>query len=235
MLKKIILVSFLILNISYSSYAFDEQTLNDIELSKYGVTYQHDDLGKRLRRLENDFFGMSQSGNPDNRINNLMRISSQNNSQYFNYYPKTNSSEKKGKIKRFFDNVTSNFYSPSFTTGYTPSINDYGYSGSIYGNELMHMKNNFCPFDYNNGILNRYNYPHYGNGIHNNHFPHGNNNLSINNNFGNRMHANRSIVPYPVRYNNPYAYNPYNNSYPYIPQNRITNIGTHSSVHIMRD
>lgn len=221
MIKKIFVL--LLLLIQPVCFAYTESILNDIEMSQYGTSYQNEDLASRLRRLETDVFGMSQSGNVESRINNLAQMASSVGytygiQPYENYYYP----QKKGVVKRFFDNVSSTFTSPSMT-GYTPSF--YGsniYPNNMYRRELMNYpyNSNYCPF--NNGY-----YPNNHQKFHNHNY----NNYNKNNNLSRFPSKNRLSSRY--KYNN--GFNPYS-SYPYrIPTDSLTNVATRSTVHILRD
>ncbi|MBQ4124293.1 hypothetical protein IJD44_11325 [bacterium] len=205
MIKKIFILFVIICQLSFQTMAFSEKDIADLELQKYGKIYKEDDLGSRLRRLETDVFGMSQSGNIDVRMNNLFNMISPTHN-YQGLYPTETflKPEKKGFIRKFFDNVTSSFSYP-YVTGYSPSLFEMnGYPNNIYKDNHINLSGNngnYCSFSNP--------YPHrYFNGAHRFHHPYGN-------------------TPY---YNNgysPYIYTP--------PTDITRNVATRSTVHILRD
>lgn len=224
MLRKIIIMSLFVFQLSMQVFAYNENDLGNIELSRYGRVYTNEDFGTRLRRIETDIFGMAQSGDLDKRMNMIQQMTSNEKSVSVVPYENIYTEKKQNPIKRFFSNMTLPSYYPGVVTGYTPGMNTYGYN-NIYRNEysdFMNNHNNFCPF--NNQRLN--NIP----GRYHNHYYNGygyNNNRYLNN--------NRTGHVYP--YNNavrPYRYNPYYNKYP-VPTDVITNVATRSAVHILQD
>lgn len=226
MLKKLFIIGLILFNSYSSTFAFSENTLDGIEVSRYGTSYAGEELGSRLRRLETDVFGMSQSGNVDDRINNLAKLTLNNPyNQGFRQYNDSYVPKKKGILRRFFDNVTSTFSDP-YVTGYTPSINDlggYGYSGNLSGNGYMNF--------FNNG---RNNYP-----FNNTYFP---NNYGYNYNSGSyKHHPVTGFRPNNGGFNHRPYYRPYyrpnynSNIQPHVPTDVVRNVATRSTVHIMRD
>ena len=223
MSKKVLVIIIFLLQSYIPVLSYTDSTLGNLEFSRYGKTYCNEDLGSRLRRLETDIWGMSQSGNLDTRIENLVKMTSQDVNNYnFQSYDNPYLPEKKNIVRRFFDNVTSTFSAPSIT-GYTPSF----YSSSVYPNNIYRREyNNFL----NNG--NRYlpynNSYYFNNNYRNNPYHRYYNNTGFNSAIRNR-HYN------PHR-NNSY-YKPYITANPYgiIPTDVNRNIATRSTVHILRD
>ena len=222
MLKKIFVIVIFLIHTCIPVFSYSENTLDNLELSKYGKTYSNEDLGSRLRRLETDIFGMSQSGNPDKRMGNLIKMASQD-SYYQNFEPYKNTylPEKKNIVKRFFDNVSSTFSTPAIT-GYTPSF----YNSGFYPNNIYSRKyNNFLN---NPNRYRPYNNSYYFNNYRNNPYSRYYNNTGFNSAIRNR-HYN------PRRHNS--YYKPYITANPYgiIPTDVNRNIATRSTVHILRD
>lgn len=220
MKKFILILSFLILY-PYAATGYDENNLDAIEMAKYGRVYSNNDLGTRLRRLETDYFGMAQSGNIDKRISMLERFSLSDNSfpaaQLDNMIYQDN---KPNAIKRFFNNVSSAFYSPGVVTGYTPPIGSSYYPNSIYRDEYMNFMNNhnnFCPYHntYHPNMPSRYHNHYYNNSKYNSFRPF--------KGFNNGMSSLYA----------PYRHNPSYN--PYLPTSMMTNAVTKSTVKILQD
>lgn len=211
MLNKLYIIIILSILVCFPAFSYSDNTLNNLEYAKYGKVYSQEDLSSRLRRLETDSFGMSQSGSLEDRMANLVKMSSQD--YYYNNftpYQPVYSSEKKGVVRKFLDNVSSAFSSP-YITGYTPSI--YGsniYSGNIYGNGYNGYRNN---------INMPYNNAYYFNSSNRNPYRCGNS-------YHRKIHHNPA---YRNRYNA--YYNPYGN----VPTDVYKNVATRSTVHILRD
>ena len=199
----------------FSSAADD---LSVLEKQNYGMSFEDESLSDRLNRLEENFFGMAQSGDLETRFDNLFKISSAQKESAiitpdYDYY--SVSKPKKGIVKNFFDNFTSPF-SQGVVTGFTPPI---GYSNSFssYGNDFMNFfdnsNNQYCPY---------HNSYHSGNSYRNNKFLRKyNNNLSGSRKY--RKHDNR--YPSKYGYNHPYHYSSYN---PYLSQNYRPTFGNTS-------
>lgn len=227
MFKKLIVLMLFVFQIYSAALAFSENTLDSMEISKYGKSYSNEDLGSRLRRLETDVFGMSQTGDVDTRVSNLFKMTSDNVSvpllqPYDNFY----TPEKKSTVRKFFDNISSSFSSP-YITGYTPSFfGSNGYPNNIYGREYMNFLNNgsnYCPM--NNPYYPRH-YRRFNNHYHN----------GYNNKYKHNMRLNpafRNSLSRAYRYNT--RYNPYSQPYGYMPTDAVTNVATRSTVHILRD
>ena len=252
MLKKSLLVIILFFQFFIISFAYSDNTIENLEYSKYGKIYSNEDFGTRLRRLEMDILGMSQSGDINSRIAKLQKVAGVGKYSAImppddNFYP----GEKKSVIRKFFDNVTSSFYDPESITGYTPSITNNGYYyDSSYNNGFFNRYNNYYP--YNRRYLG-YNNPFYNNNRYfRNNWPNRNkissilpsmntnNIINMNNRFPNRLHKPyKPYRPYrPYRPNMSYSpYNPYNpyNRNSLLPTDMSTNIATRSSVHILQD
>lgn len=248
MFKKIFVIVVLFFQFFIISFAYTDNTIENLEYSKYGKIYSNEDLGSRLRRLEMDILGMSQTGDVNSRINNLQQVAGVGNYSAImppedNFYP----GEKKSAIRRFFDNVTSSFYDPGNITGYTPSLTGSGYYyDSVYDNNYfnsLNRYNNYHPYGnpylgYNNPFYNNNRYFRNNRPIRNkisSILPAMNTNNVINRN--NRL-PNRLNRPYrPYRPNLPYnhyGYNPYSRN-GFLPTDISTNIATRSSVHILQD
>ncbi len=222
MLKKLfVMLLFLLISVMQAAGASD---IDDIELNKYGRTYADESLSERLSRLENDLFGMSQSGDIESRLSKLSQVIEPNINPNNIVYPQVaydyDVKPKKNVFKRFLDNVSDTFDNTGVITGYTPLMygTGYDYIPNLYRNEFRNMFYNppqYCP--YHNTFHNRY--PNF----YNNNFP------KINN----RRYHN---------YRNPYFnnYNRYNSLYypHYGNYNRVyspPNVVTNSSVHILKD
>lgn len=248
MLKKISFIIVLFCQFFLISFAYNDNTIDNLEYSKYGKIYSNEDFGSRLRRLEKDILGMSQTGDVTSRINKLQQVAGYGNYSAIippedNFYP----GEKKSAIRRFFDNVSSAFYDPGTITGYTPSLTGSGYYyDSVYGNNYFNSLNGYNRYNPYNRSYRGYNNPFFNNNRYfRNHRPMNNKISSIlpsmntnkvinmNNRFPNHFH--RPYRPYrPNSSYSPYGYNPYNHN-GFIPTDRITDVATRSSVHILQD
>ncbi len=207
MIKKYVITALIIMQLPILAPAYTEDNLDSIEMAKYGRVYSTENLANRLRRLETDYFGMAQSGDIDKRISMLQQIAV---NERMPYYPDINDeyfylSKKPNALQRFFNNVSSVFYSPGVVTGYTPNM----YNPN-WNNEYMNFMNSrnsyYCPYHdtYHRGINNRFRSRYYGN------------------------YRNRYGNSYGYNFNNPYSRG-------YIPTDALTNVATRSTVHILQD
>lgn len=239
MLRKIVLSIAILLCVQVCVYSYSPEQLANMEMVKYGQSYENDSLSSRLMRLETDLFGMTQSGDIDSRLDMISQMIgssasvpaytpdnsyySQNNSYY---YPQ----KKESAIKRFWNNLTDDFSSGAIT-GFTPPLTSTGYVNDLYGNGFMNFTNNsgrYCPLHntyHNNGFFN--NNPHnFWNGRNRYH-----NAFNRGHNFRHPLHLGRN--PYYTNFNsyaNPYGY--YGNR---IPTNTYNNVLSRSTVHILQD
>ncbi|MBQ9246517.1 hypothetical protein IJ182_09650 [bacterium] len=214
MLRKLLLVFVLCLSFSLIGFCLPENDLDNIEFMQYGHCYDYEPLGERLNRLETDFFGMSQSGNIDERVLRLSEIAA-NSKKHTVAVPSfyDNLHKKKSSIKDFW-NTASSMFNNGVITGFTPPITSYDYyssPGSLYRNEFTNFSSNpsiYCPYH------NRYD--------------------SLYNNFTNssRTFSQYNNIPRPPHYiNGNYPVNSYYHQSFYNPPN----IYSGSSVHIIRD
>ena len=228
-MRKIILYLIFMFCFVNCSYGFSDNDINNLEMSMYGNIYSNEDYGSRIKRLETDLLGMTQSGDIDSRIDTLKKIHSNSNIATFSYPDdRYYSPKKQGVIKNFFNNLSSSMFDTGTITGYTPSMSS-SFSNNLYRNEFMNFANNpygYCP--YNNG----FNYS--------NRSLYGNRNR-FNNRFGYRRGNNlSSLIPHNHHnhhnhYRPPY-YSPYGiNRYNHIPTDVSNNIATRSTVHILQD
>lgn len=220
------------------AYSFSESDLNSFELKQYGKTYSSENLSTRLNRLENDFLGMSQTGDFDSRMAQLSRVVSPNinpnnivypkNSYSYNYSSTYGATPKRSAIQKFLDNVSEAISPNGVVTGYTPGF----YPSEFYGNQNRYYNPQpYCP--YHNTFHNNYNNG-FNNGFSTN-FPPINNRILQGRGFNPHNHYyHNNFNPYNNYYN---RYNPYGNPY-YRNYNRFyspENIVTKSAVHIMKD
>ena len=207
-----------------SGGCYSDEQLADIEMNRYGQTFEDDSLSSRLIRLENDLFGMTQSGDIDTRLDMISQMASVSKNPAMladndTFYPGV----KQNPVKRVWNSISSGFTGGSMT-GFTPSVNSYGYSSSNYGNGLWNFfngANSYCPYHntYHNGFFNNHNFPMgYRPNFNNGYFPH-------NHNLGHIPHNH--IRP---AYNTPYGF--YHNP---VPTNYSSDVITGSSVHILKD
>ena len=139
MIRRFLFVSFLFFMSQLFVFAFSEDELSYLEISKYGQTYEKDSFYQRLSRLENDILGMTQSGDIDNRIRLLYKVSS--NSIAFPQ-EKTYEVNKKTAIRNLWDNISSGFINnDGFMTGYIPSMNYSDNYMDFFDNEPQ-----YCPY-----------------------------------------------------------------------------------------
>ncbi len=224
MFFKLAITILCVLLTALSGGCYSDEQLADIEMNRYGQTFENDSLSSRLIRLENDLFGMTQSGDIDTRVDMIAQMASVSNNPSVladndNFYPGI----KQNPVKKVWNSISSGFSSGSMT-GFTPSVNSYGYSSSNYGNGLWNLfngANSYCPYHntYHNGFFNNHNFPmgyrpnfnrgHFHPNHHLGHIPH--------NQF------------YPS-YNSPYGV--YQNP---IPTNYSSDLITRSNVHIIKD
>ena len=262
MFKKIFLSSLFVFTCVLSCFAYSEDEISLIEQNHYGQVFSDDSLADRLNRLETDFFGMSQTGDINNRLDMLSKMAKNSKGSAivtpdYDYY--SVSKTKKGNaIKNLWDNITEPF-ADGVITGYTPPIdfsnghssysNSYGNTfgntfgnsfSNRYGNNFMNFLNNqpqYCPYH------NQY-HSNYGNGYSNSSFRPNkffnrryHNHLSDSNNRYNHRYNNHRFHKhrnYMPSNNSYYPYNPYGarNS---MPTNGYTNVSAGSRIHILRD
>ena len=141
MVRKIVLlfVSFFVISISGECYVEDQ--LSVLEMNNYGQSFVSDSLSERLNRLETDILGMRQSGDVDDRVSLLSRISNGKvSAQSFDYYKPI----KRSAIQSILNNVGSIFSNDEgFMTGYTPPIG-FGYGGNM--NNYHYKQPRYCPY-----------------------------------------------------------------------------------------
>ncbi len=162
MLKKLIILSLLYFGMSLFGFCFSEDDIAKLEYSKYGEIYTNESISERLTRLENDYFGMTQNGDIDSRINMLSKMTENSKRSAIidpleSYYP----GKKKNSARNFWDNFSSSFSDNGVITGYTPPLYNQGYSNNIYKNELrnsLNYTNGYCPYNssYNDSLFNRF-------------------------------------------------------------------------------
>ncbi len=226
MVRKILLYLSILLLFMNSVYAFADKDIENLEMSMYGNIYSNEDYGSRIKRLETDLLGMTQSGDIDSRIDTLKRMHSNSNIATFSYpEDRYYTPKNKGVIKNFLNNISSSMFDTGTITGYTPSMTS-SFANNLYRNEFMNFVDNpygYCP--YHNG----YNY--FNKPLHRNYPRHNFNN----NRFSYRHGNNLSNIPPHNHYRKSY----YNTSrigrYPYIPTDVADNISTRSTVHILQD
>lgn len=231
MARKIYFVLLLFFVLITNVYAYSDDDLSILEKQNYGMSFEDESLSDRLNRLEENFFGMAQSGDLESRFDNLFQISrGQKESAIitpdYDYY--SVSKPKKGAIKNFLDNVAAPF-SQGVVTGFTPPI---GYSSgfSSYANEFMNFfdnnNNQYCPY---------HNSYHYGNHYNNSKFFNKYRNKNLSNNHKYRHHMKNRLPRY--GHNHPHRYSSFN---PHLSQNYRptfgnTSFSTGSTVRIIND
>ena len=235
MIRYLFFVAVLIVSLISCAFAYSENDISRLEFQKYGRCYEDDSLAERLSRLENDYLGMTQSGDIEKRVYNLLAVGNSNPNgfeSYEDFQQEQTPEKKKGKFKTFWNNISSGLSDMGSMTGFIPPITTYGNynSYSPYYNGLGH-----------NGHWNSYNtYPNaYSNDpFHNNHIyhrgciqPHHHFN-PINNRIVHRITSNL----YNNRYYNGVVYpNMYPYQNPYYPTQGYTNYSTRSTVKILND
>ncbi len=230
MFIRILLISYFCMFVTNVCFAFSENDLENLEISKYGKIYSNEDYSTRLRRLETDLLGMTQSGNIDKRINILKEINSNSKVASYMYSDDFEMQPKnQGKVKNFLNNISSSMFDSGMVTGFTPPITS-SYPNRFFNNEFMNFANDpYCYCPYNKGrIKNRYRtrHNHFRKHVNNNNFM-GNTGFSSMPNFNNnwnRQHLHRH-----------YPNTQYYGGYPYVPTDSMTNVSTRSTVHILQD
>lgn len=126
MLKKIYLLLSFLLVFSCSCFASYEDKLLELETLRYGRTFQNESISQRLLRLEEDYFGLSQSGDITSRINMLSQIASNNYPNQLSYDRRVYQPQRKSsKLRNFLKDLASTFTDPGVMTGYIPPIQSY--------------------------------------------------------------------------------------------------------------
>ena len=137
MLKKFIFLLFLLIISPCIALSYTEQNISNLEINQYGQAFVEDSLSDRLNRLEMDMLGMRQSGDIDNRISVLNRMSlGEIQTPIFDYYKP----EKRSAIKNIWNNVSSAFDS-GYMTGFIPSFSN-SYGNNYYRNNVPE----YCPY-----------------------------------------------------------------------------------------
>ena len=139
-----------------AAFCYSEDNLSRIEYLRYGMTFADESLSQRLNRLETDYFGMSQTGDINKRIENLAKINQTSKSTAAS--PKVKHTfAKKVRIKTFLDNLLSYFCNNGYITGFTPSITSEGteyeeYRKNIYENGFHNYRYTSPNFTTNSSI-----------------------------------------------------------------------------------
>ena len=222
MLKKIILLFTCILFTKIAGFCYSEENLSFIEYQKYGESYENDSLSSRLSRLENDLFGMTQSGDIDKRIEMIVRMSNSNNYEFNTPQNYGNTKvKKKSNFKNFWNNITSDITDFGTMTGFIPPMYGYGsYNGNYYGGYNRYSTR------YNNGFNNGYNRRYHPQYPYNNYHEHFHPHCCHN-------HVNSPSHFYPN--NTVSAPMIYPASQPIVPTDSYNNYFTSSTVRILND
>lgn len=130
MFKKVCFLSFFILFLSNVCFASYEDRLLQLESLRYGKSFQNESLSQRLLRLEEDYFGLSQSGDIDSRLNMLFQIA-QNDYPNPRYLEKQTIPRKKSRIRNVLNEIASVFADRGVVTGFVPPMSVYD---NNYGN-----------------------------------------------------------------------------------------------------
>ena len=141
MVRKIVLSFVFVFFISLNADCYIEEQLSFLERNNYGQSFANDSLSERLNRLEMDVLGMRQSGDVDERVSLLTKMSQGNiSTPSFDYYKPT----KRSAIQSILNNVGSVFSNDDgFMTGYTPPM------GFSYGNNMNnyhYTQPRYCPY-----------------------------------------------------------------------------------------
>ncbi len=136
--------------------------LNDLEMLCFQKTYKKDTIEKRIQRLETQVFGTIQSGNLNNRFNNLqMAVNNMNmqNQPYNNMYTQQNYYQNNYGMNQYpnyhrnlasqFRSAIGNLFNPMKMTGFTPPVYNpinyydanYGMRHYMQGNRYRYFKN----------------------------------------------------------------------------------------------
>ena len=157
MFKKILYIAVISLMFAVPAISFSENDISILEIERYGKNYPYESLGERLTRLETEYFGMTQSGDIDSRIENLMRIN-QNKQNGVNFkMGNKNKNEEKGFFKNIFKDFTSNFRNNGSITGYTAPMNTITSTG--YGD--LYERMNHSQWNYPHDLGYNYRNPYY--------------------------------------------------------------------------
>lgn len=146
MFKKVCFLFLFLMFVSNICFASYEEKLNQLEYLKYGKNFQNESLSQRLLRLEEDSFGLSQSGDINSRIDMLFKIAQNNYPNQLSYdrkvYPQY---KKRSKLKNFLNDLASTFTDSGMMTGYIPPMQSYDNSfyndsfGGDYYNRFFNM------------------------------------------------------------------------------------------------
>lgn len=231
MLKKVLFIIFCFFLITASAYCYSEENLSSLEYQRYGESYEYESLSSRLSRLENDLFGMTQSGDVDKRIEMIVRMSESNNIVNVPHSREDDFEKRKngGSIKKFWNNFTSALTDTGTMTGFIPPMyGSYGSYGGYYPNGYNNyygnnrfknrLKNRFYTYGFNGNYPPPRLYNHYGES----HSPH----CCRHHNFGHHGFIPNNTVSYPTIYPN---------SYPVVPTESYNNYFTSSTVRILND
>lgn len=137
MFKKFLVFLFLMISFLQVCYASYEDRLFELENLRYGRTFGNESLAQRLLRLEEDYFGLSQSGDISSRIDMLFQIAQNNYPDPINLDRRL-SSKKHSRIKSALKDFASIFTDNGVVTGFVPPISTYdnNYNYSTYNNSF---------------------------------------------------------------------------------------------------
>lgn len=137
-MRYVIIVTFLfVINATYiaqagtyqtaakQAYNFSGKDLTNIEKQIFGRSFPRENPELRIKRLETNLLGATQSGNLDTRFQTLLTTAYHYN-ENANIYPfaTQQNSGFGNSIKKVFNTITNTGY----MTGYTPPITPYGYN-----------------------------------------------------------------------------------------------------------
>ena len=162
MFKIIITVIFSVF-LSEMAYCYFDEDISRLEYQNFSRVFEDETIGERLNRLETAIFGMSQTGDIDERLQRLAKLSG---SPKIRALPIPYDNKPKNKIKRVLNSAL-DLFDTGTVTGFTPPLynNNFGYSEDIYKQEYNNFLNNphgYCtysqkyypqPYVYNNRPL----------------------------------------------------------------------------------
>lgn len=150
-------------------YNISSKELAAIEKKILGKSYARDNLDSRLSRLEQQMFGASQSGKPDERYQTLLAASNHytNMSLPSSSFETTTitTTQPQGRVKGMLRNVFGSMFDSGYVTGCTPPIAPYGYNQpygfnpiyGAYGTSFPDTFSSYSPYSatYGNGGMMR--------------------------------------------------------------------------------
>ena len=161
MVKNFLILLFIMSSLAQICFASYEDRLFELENLRYGRAFANESLAERLLRLEEDYFGLSQSGDINSRINMLFQIAQNNYPNPMNLDRRVQI-KKQSRIRNALRNFASIFTDGGVVTGFVPPIstfdNNYNYSSYNSAFENDYYNRFFTPPKYSPNYIPAHSY-----------------------------------------------------------------------------